>query len=44
MYKRQLQGGVYLLYEIDREEYVTTQLQELATEVRSVLALSLIHI
>ncbi len=33
-----LQGGVYLLYEIDREEYVTTQLQELATEARSVLA------
>ncbi|MCW5717168.1 MAG: protein translocase subunit SecD [Bauldia sp.] len=33
-----LQGGVYLLYEIDREEYVTTKLQGLATDVRSVLA------
>jgi len=33
-----LQGGVYLLYEIDRQDYVNTQLQNLATEVRAVLA------
>jgi protein-export membrane protein SecD len=32
-----LQGGVYLLYEIDREDYINTELQDLATDVRATL-------